>query len=468
MPMSDAILQTITNVISETEPLLDKIDELPYDAAVALYDKLGTTAKTATANIRSIDPELRTKICAHQDALLERIIDLQTPENTIYRGESLNIYTPAIQGHRRWSNTELMKDKGLTGYLLAKAIGTQSTMYFCTKPEDYPYLSDLQDLDALYHDSPSGTEEAYYEHLNSEYEKMDVLILHGVYNDTMFFLDAYRKLRPDGIVYCGLDMNHLYMGQIPWEHHLVQRFAKQCDIVATSCTSLRDTLNRNPNVAFPCRWMTNGFFNPTNTTIKADPSYKKNVILTIGRIGDMQKNNGELLNAFATISHRLKDWVLRLVGPIEPGFQPFIDDYFANRPDLKERVIFTGPIVNKEEIYDEYARAKIFALSSIYEGFPNVYAEALYHGCMFVTSNIDAADDITHRETLGITYKLGDVDALATALVTLSHRSDKSAMKKHINKKCISYAQKYFDAERNAKKLAYMLFSGDPQPPQIP
>jgi len=333
-------------------------------------------------------------------------------------------------------------------------------MYFGTNAQDYPYLPDLPGLELLYCDPASQMESqgAYYKHLCENYSKMDVLALHGMHEATMEYLYVYRKLRPDGKVYCGLDMNCYWMGRIQWDDPFVKKFADHCDLIATSCRSLRDALNRNPLVHFPCWWFPNAFFNPAGRQIVADAGQKENVILTVGRIGTDQKNNYELMAAFARVSDVLEGWKLRFIGTIEPQFNSAIDHYFDLRPDLKKRVIFTGSVTDKDELYREYSRAKIFALTSQLEGgTPNAYAEALLHGCMFITSDIDAADDITNFGELGMKYKLGDIGALSSALVKLCANADVPAFQKHIPK-ALDYAAKYYDWTRNAKKLAYMLF----------
>jgi len=285
---------------------------------------------------------------------------------------------------------------------------------------------------------------------------MDILVLHGMYNETIDYLNEYRKLRPDGKVFCGLDMNSYWMGNTTWNSPVVQRFAAQCDLIATSCKSIRDEINRNKSVNFPCRYFPNGFYNPTNTEIIAEPSMKENIIITVGKIGTAPKNNPELMIAFAKASRALKKWKLKLIGSIEPEFLTFINEYFAAHPGLRERVIFTGAILDKAELYKEYAKAKVFALTSTSEGAPNVYAEALFHGCKFITSDIDAADDITNSGELGVKYKRGDVEGLAKALVKACSDADASAFEKHIPK-ALDYGTKYYDWNRNAKKLAYAL-----------
>jgi glycosyltransferase involved in cell wall biosynthesis len=293
---------------------------------------------------------------------------------------------------------------------------------------------------------------------------MDILILHGMYNQTVRYLDEYRNLRKDGKVYCGLDMQNYWMGNISWDSPNAITFAQQCDVIATSGRSMRDMLNGNPKAHFPCRWLPNGFLNPTGVKIIADPEIKENTILTVGRIGSSEKNNAELLIAFARVSEELSGWSLRLAGAIEPEFQSYIEHYFSKRPDLKERVVFTGAITDKKELYGEYSRAKVFALTSPLEGgTPNVFAEALFHGCMFVTSNIDASDDITNYGQLGAVYTLGDLDALCDTLVKVCSGTNKKAFRKHIPK-ALDYAMRYYDWNRNVKKLAYMLFFKDWNP----
>jgi glycosyltransferase involved in cell wall biosynthesis len=290
-----------------------------------------------------------------------------------------------------------------------------------------------------------------------------------MYRETMRFLNEYRKLRPDGKVYCGLDLNSRWMWFTNWAEPDVRNFMNQCDVVATSCRPLRDALNRNPAVNTPCRWLPNGFYNPTAISA-VDPRQKENILLTVGRIGAAEKNHAELLNAFANTAHLLTGWTLRMAGPVDPGFQLYIDHYFSQYPDLKERVIFTGEITNKETLFAEYARAKIFVLSSTVEGgAPNVYAEALFHGCMFITSEIDAADEMINEGELGVKYPLNDTNALSSALAETCRKADDASFKEHIPK-ALRYGARYFDWNRNAKKLSCMLFfkpSAVPAPPRV-
>jgi hypothetical protein len=162
--------------------------------------------------------------------------------------------------------------------MLAREIKANAVMFFCTKLENYPYLADLPDMQLLCIELESDLADVYYDHLLANYNKMDILILHGMCPETQIYLNEYRKLRPDGKVYCVLDMNSIWMAKINWSHPDVRRFAKQCDLIATSCKSLRDEFNRRYTVNFPCRYFPNGFYNPK---IIAESSIKEKGIIVL-------------------------------------------------------------------------------------------------------------------------------------------------------------------------------------------
>jgi len=456
MTYESALSRELNDFVLVTEPYLEQLNDLSIGTAVELYDLLDDAASAATLYIDEIDPELRVNLCDRQDKVLERIVDDLPPfEHT---GDPLRVYTPAIYGHKTWKNVKLLKACGLAPYLLAKEINATPVMYFGTKPADYPYLAVLPDMEILYHDSESSLESAYSEYLLKHYSEMDVLLFFGMCMSSIDYLDMYRKLRPDGKVYCGLDMNRWRMENNSWDSASGRQFALQCDIIATSCRRIRDELNRRTDVKFQCRWFTGGFYNPTDVQVTADPLRKENIVLTVSETGMEQQNYEELLIAFAGVTDILNGWSLRLAGPIEPDFQAYIDSYFSQYPKLKEKVIFTGPVADKQELYNEYARAKIFALTSWSErGTPDIYSEALFHGCKFISSDIDAADDIINYGELGIKYNRTDIEALKAALVKICSSADKRGMQTHVPK-ALAYAKRYYDWERNAKKLAYMLF----------
>lgn len=441
-------------VMKESQELMESNRDISPQEQVQSYAKLKKCAQAATEHRAVVDPRYRVKLAQKMDEILNYLVD---HGNLSIRLQS-RVYTPAIQGGRTWKNVELLKDKCLAGYLLAEHIGSKPVMFFASASEDYKYLEYLPNLELLGDEESEINEERYHEFLLENYKKMDILVLHGMYSTTMTFLDAYRRLRPEGKVYCGLDMNRHWMKNIVWDSPEVEKFASQCNMISTSCTTMRDLLNSMKNVPFYCHYISHGFYNSSQAQIVAKASEKEDIILTVGRIGSKEKNNYELLLGFMKIAEKIPTWKLKFVGAVEEEFSNTVKNIYKKIPELKERIILTGAIVDKQKLFTEYAKAKIFALNSVVEGgTPNSYAEAVVHGCMFITSDVDGANDMTANKTLGKIYKSGDFDGFVEELLNLTKSAYGENLEQHIEK-TIDYGTRYFDWERNAKLISHGLF----------
>jgi glycosyltransferase involved in cell wall biosynthesis len=363
------------------------------------------------------------------------------------------IYSLASQcGH--WSNTQLLKECGLIPFMLHKNFGYKAVMVG-ENTGDYPYLSQLPGLEMDFIPSSNGDINTLINnqtnYINENHQKMDVLILRGLYPATFFILQAYRQKRPDGKVYLYLDANSSWVDRIPWKNPFVFDSLGKCDLISTSCIKMSEFLNKKwPN--FIVEHIPNGFFKSFPISLQK----KENIILTVGRIGTKQKANEVLLLAFAMIADKLQSWKLRLAGPVQEDFNKVIDDYFKELPHLKNRVEFLGNITDKEKLYAEYSKAKIFALTSTIEGgAPNVVAEALFHGCFTVTSEVDAARDITGDGKCGRSFPIGDFKALAEILLKVC--PDKKIWRTAAENS-IKYAKNNYDWDLISNRLNYLLF----------
>ena len=138
-----------------------------------------------------------------------------------------------------------------------------------------------------------------------------------------------------------------------------------------------------------------------------------------------------------------------------------MEKFFEAHPDLKERVIFTGLIEDKTELANEYKRAKIFCLTSTFEGgTPNVTAEALFAGDFIVFSLFDAAVEATDDGKCGRVFPIGNVDALANIFREVCNDNELLlAGGKH----AVEYARRQFDAEHIIARQNYLLYGGDAQ-----
>jgi glycogen synthase len=93
------------------------------------------------------------------------------------------------------------------------------------------------------------------------------------------------------------------------------------------------------------------------------------------------------------------------------------------RPDLRERVLFTGE-VGEDELYQHYADCDVFVLPSRYESFGLVLAEAMQFGKPVVASAVGGMLDLVEADGNGLLAPPGDAAALADALGRLLAEAD--------------------------------------------
>lgn len=142
-------------------------------------------------------------------------------------------------------------------------------------------------------------------------------------------------------------------------------------------------------------------------------------MITVGRICSYQKNTDMILNALSKID--LKDWKFYFIGPLtdsfntssESNYKKHIEQFYLENPLLEERVIFTGPIYDSKEIYEYYLRAKVFVLTSRYEGFANVLSEAAALGCYIVSTDVGGASLVSNDWQFGTKIEQEDIEGLA-------------------------------------------------------
>lgn len=140
---------------------------------------------------------------------------------------------------------------------------------------------------------------------------------------------------------------------------------------------------------------------------------KENLIITVGRLGSEQKATDVLLQAFTRINF-YKTWEVQLIGSVEPDFQSYIEAFFNDFPYFKERITIRGTL-NKESLFEIYNRAKIFVLPSRWEGFANVFSEAMYFSNAIITTRHVSVKDIVN-ENMGVIVNKDDVNQLANSI----------------------------------------------------
>lgn len=146
---------------------------------------------------------------------------------------------------------------------------------------------------------------------------------------------------------------------------------------------------------FPCGW------DEDNPHSSRALSHKENVILSCARFGTHQKNTEMLLEGLSMTD--LKDWKVYLVGPITSGFDfsdnnkfsNYLDDFYKKHPKLKDKIIFTGSVFDTEKLFSFFQKARIFVMTSRYEGFANVFSQARWNKCFILSTEVGGAKDMS-------------------------------------------------------------------------
>lgn len=133
------------------------------------------------------------------------------------------------------------------------------------------------------------------------------------------------------------------------------------------------------------------------------------VILSVGRLS-VQKDYGTLLRAFAEVRARVP---VRLMILGEGEERPALENLIGEL-DIGEDVRMPGFVENP---FQYMSRARVFALSSRWEGLPNVLIEALACGSPIVSTDCPSGPrEILDGGKYGRLVPPRDVDALAAAL----------------------------------------------------
>lgn len=134
-------------------------------------------------------------------------------------------------------------------------------------------------------------------------------------------------------------------------------------------------------------------------------------LLAIGSIVP-RKGYGVLVEALAGLKKR--NWQLKIVGAARSletvkALQAEID-----REGLSDRIQLLGAVRDRD-LDDFYEKADLFVMSSLFEGYGMVLAEALQRGLPIITTTGGAASQ-TVPEGAGLKVSPGDADALRAAL----------------------------------------------------
>lgn len=321
-------------------------------------------------------------------------------------------------------NVHLVKDVGMIPYMLKKKFDYEVTLASYDNGE-YPYLEtevvglrqsfipklfNHQLLDVL-----------LYILLN--FRKYEVLQCYHLTKESAIALTLFKLLRlfhQNKVTYLKLDVddqirNFRFHGI---SGYFFRGMMQKISLITVETEQLSCYLNEHNTFGREVSYVTNGFYDGESGV--PDVEHKENIILTVGRIGAEQKSNEILLEAFRQFASIEQNWRLVLAGPVEESFRSSIEQYFNANPLLREKVFFTGNITDRKQLDEWYYKARIFVLTSKWEGFPLVFLEALHYGCTICSTAITAAYDATDNGRVGKLFPVDDANALLVLLKQLT------------------------------------------------
>jgi L-malate glycosyltransferase len=315
-------------------------------------------------------------------------------------------------------NVHLVKDVGMIPYILYKELNYDAAIA-SYKNGDYPYLRN----------EVRGLKQAFIKrHFNivvidvflfllRNRKRYDILHLFHLDSNSLLIGILFKLIRLGNVkVYLKIDTNDLIRNKK--ESRLKKRIfrflMKRFDLLSVETTNLQKYLSDKWELDI--KYIANGFYDEGNRRY-VEYEKKENVILTVGRIGVYVKSNDILCEGFRQFAEKDNSWQLEIVGPVEPSFNAFIEEYFRTNPSLKERVKFIGSVTDRELLWEYYSRAKIFVLSSKWEGFPLVFLEAAKAGCYIISTEISPAYDMTDNGRLGSMFPIDDSKRLSEVLL---------------------------------------------------
>lgn len=145
---------------------------------------------------------------------------------------------------------------------------------------------------------------------------------------------------------------------------------------------------------------------------------KENILLFVGRLADNQKRPERVLLVWKKIQHLFPDWQVKIVG--DGNIKE--DIAFLIRKMGLERCSLEG----RKDPKPYYEKAKIFLMTSDFEGFGMVLTEALQHGVVPIAFNSYAAlSDIIIDEVTGVHVTPFNMEEYEQKLVALMRDEEK-------------------------------------------
>lgn len=146
---------------------------------------------------------------------------------------------------------------------------------------------------------------------------------------------------------------------------------------------------------------------------------KENVIVNVARL-EKQKNQKMLIEAFNELKDELNDYRLEIYG--EGNYRKELEALIKTL-NLQNKVILKG---EQDDILNKIKTAKLFVLSSNYEGMPNSLIEAMCIGLPVISTRVSGSNELIENENNGLLIDINNKEQLKNTIKKILNDSNYS------------------------------------------
>jgi len=284
-------------------------------------------------------------------------------------------------------NEHLAKDVGIIPNIMAKNFGYESYLAVYDRGQEFEYLNSITKNLKIW-------KVKSFLFFVKNARKINIVNFYHLNRKTKILSIIYKLFNRNGFVYIKADINPYAKIKMGFLYSML--FKKIINLISVENElSLYHFLKwRDKTIYIP-----NGIdfdFLENLGFKRMQKTDKEKLIITVGRIGTSQKNNQIMLEALNGLD--LRDWKFAFIGPISNETNMKLEEFYLNNPNLKDKVIFTGGIYDKKELYSWYKKASAFCLTSKFESWCLALSDAIYFGCEIISTNVGCFSDITRGD----------------------------------------------------------------------
>lgn len=227
----------------------------------------------------------------------------------------------------------------------------------------------------------------------------NLLILFHLTRWTLIYTIISKLINPFGKIYIKSDiwlsttMSPFYgKERLSWQFLLLVRFLL---LFAEISVENKDDYNSLRKVWCNILHVPN-WIDISNLNGETKMEEKENIILTVWRLGSVQKNNKNFLEISKQVLKKDSSYKAILVGEIEDetNFRKELKHFLDENTEIKDRITLTWYLA-QEEVFELYRKAKFLVMTSLREGFSSVFAEAAYFWTIIISTDVWGVRDIT-------------------------------------------------------------------------